>query len=170
MARPPGVRNKTRRQALDNHLLKKFGDEWSPIVRMAEQAERLYWDVTERDAHNDRERAQAALDNHPVDTTALRLVETAERRAVIDAYKEIAPYLYPTMKAIDVDLGLGATDDQGNPTRVRLVAVADGEVGKSLPTAADGKLPPVTIDQPAEPLTSPADALMNAAARRRKRQ
>jgi len=78
MARPLGSSNKTKAFLMDR-LKAMYGDEFHPIMRMAENAVTLH------------EQARGTLD-------------VADLKASIDAWDKIAQYTEPKLKASEVNL------------------------------------------------------------------
>jgi len=78
MARPLGSSNKTKAFLL-NRLQDMYGDDFHPIMRMAEQAVKLH------------EKAEASED-------------PGDYKASIDAWDKIAAYTEPKLKASEVSL------------------------------------------------------------------
>jgi hypothetical protein len=78
MARPLGSSNKNKAFLL-NRLQEMFGEEFHPIMRMAENAATLH------------EQARATMD-------------TADLKSSIDAWDKIAAYTEPKLKASEVSL------------------------------------------------------------------
>ena len=81
-----------------NRLQAMYGDEFHPIMRMAEQAAKL---------HN--QAAQSA--------------DTNDLKASIDAWDKIAQYTEPKLKATEIDLYADVTVD--HPQEIRIVAALD---------------------------------------------
>jgi hypothetical protein len=78
-----------------NRLQDMYGDEFHPIMRMAEQAAKLH--------------------NH-----AAQSEDTNDLKASIDAWDKIAQYTEPKLKATEIDLYADVTVD--HPNTIRLVA------------------------------------------------
>ena len=94
--RPKGTVNKPRERLL-RALQEKFGDEFDPVVLMAEQALALHTDALTSGDRQDRESAVSALD-------------------------KVSKYLVPQLKATEVDVS--SSDGSMSPVRqIRLVAV-----------------------------------------------
>ena len=78
-----------------NRLQAMFGEEFHPIMRMAEQAAKLHNQAIETNTANDL-------------------------KASIDAWDKIAQYTEPKLKAMEIDLLADVTVD--HPNTIRLVA------------------------------------------------
>jgi len=87
-----GVPNRNKKFLL-NRLQDMYGDDFHPIMRMAEQAVRLH------------ERAEIG--------------DTADIKASIDAWDKIAAYTEPKLKATEVDLT--TSDGSMSPTVIELI-------------------------------------------------
>jgi len=87
-----GIPNRNKRFLL-NRLQDMYGDDFHPIMRMAEQAVRLH------------ERAETG--------------DTADIKASIDAWDKIAAYTEPKLKATEVDLT--TSDGSMSPTVIELI-------------------------------------------------
>ena len=94
MARPLGSSNRNKAFLL-SRLQEMYGDDFHPIMRMAENAVTLH------------EQARASLDS-------------ADLRASIDAWDKIAVYTEPKLKATEIDLQADVTVD--HPEAIRLIA------------------------------------------------
>ena len=84
MARPPGLPNKNKRFLLDR-LQAIYGDEFHPIMKMAENANR----------------AQNLIDDYDEDPDADPQALFAGLKFAVDAWDKIAQYTEPKLKAID---------------------------------------------------------------------
>lgn len=93
MARPKGTPNRNKRSLLAR-LKEEYGDEFEPILRMAEQAVEI---------HN--------LANETKDIE--------DRKDAVNAWDRIAKYTTPQLKAVEVDITSGGND---LPTIIELVA------------------------------------------------
>ena len=93
MARPKGSMNKNSRGLLAR-LKQQYGDEFEPIMRMAEQAVEIHKVANEK-----------------------KSIEI--RKEAINAWEKIARFTTPQLKAIEVDLTSGGSD---LPTIIELVA------------------------------------------------
>ncbi len=87
-----GVPNRNKKFLL-TRLQDMYGDDFHPIMRMAEQAVRLH-DIAETG-------------------------ETADIKASIDAWDKIAAYTEPKLKATEVDLT--TSDGSMSPTVIELI-------------------------------------------------
>ena len=93
MARPKGSLNKNK-QSLLARLKLQYGDEFDPIMRMAEQAVEIH-------------------------KTANETRDIEDRKDAVTAWEKIAKYTTPQLKAVEVDLTSGGND---LPTIIELVA------------------------------------------------
>lgn len=87
-----GVPNRNKKFLL-TRLQDMYGDDFHPIMRMAEQADRLH--------------------------EIARSGETADIKASIDAWDKIAAYTEPKLKATEVDLT--TSDGSMSPTVIELI-------------------------------------------------
>ena len=87
-----GIPNRNKRFLL-NRLQDMYGDDFHPIMRMAEQAVRLH------------DRAEDG--------------DTADIKASIDAWDKIAAYTEPKLKATEIDLT--TSDGSMSPTVIELI-------------------------------------------------
>ena len=98
MASRAGIPNKNKKFLL-NRLQDMYGDEFHPIMKMAENAVAM----------------QAVIDTKPDDIAAMK--------AAVDAWDKIAQYTEPKLKAVEV------SGDADNPlttvTKVELVPLSD---------------------------------------------
>ncbi len=83
-----------------NRLQDMYGDEFHPIMRMAEQAATLHEKAKESDSPNDL-------------------------KASIDAWDKIAAYTEPKLKAMEIDVAADVTID--HPHSIRIVAELDDD-------------------------------------------
>lgn len=99
MARPAGSKNVKHRAALMTMLHERFGEEFDPLRRMAEQANAL---ADAADASGERQ----------------------DRDSAVNALEKVVKYVYPQLKAVEMDL----SNEDGSlkvPNRIELVPVYD---------------------------------------------
>lgn len=113
MASRKGIPNKPK-QALLNHLQKKFGEEWNPVVEMAEHAVELSKAAVISRKREDRESAIAALD-------------------------KVAVYVTPKLKQMDVDLS-SSDGSMSPPKGIRLVPVSAAYLDRQMAHSASEEL------------------------------
>ena len=94
MSRPLGSSNRNKAFLL-SRLQSMFGDDFHPIMRMAENAVALH------------EQARASMD-------------PGDLRTSIDAWDKIAAYTEPKLKATEIELTADVTVD--HPEAIRLIA------------------------------------------------
>ena len=113
MASRKGIPNKPK-QALLNHLQRKFGDEWNPVIDMAEHAVELSKAAVVSRKKEDREAAIAALD-------------------------KVAVYVTPKLKQMEVDM-TSSDGSMSPPKGIRLVPVSAAYLDRQMAQSGSQEL------------------------------